>query len=201
MNLLLDPDVAYILLVLGSILTLLAIVAPGTGMLEIGAFFFLVLAGYSIYHLGFNLWALIALVLAIIPFIYAIRRPKREWALALSLLGFIVGSLYLFPTQGFWPAVNPILAIIVSVLATGFLWLVVRKAIQASHARPVQDLKKLINQTGEAKTRVQEEGSVQVAGELWSARSEKTIPAGNRIRVIDREGFTLVVERDDHFVK
>ena len=35
-------------------------------------------------------------------------------------------------------------------------------------------------------------------GEMWSARSDKAIPAGSPIRVVRREGFILVVEKDDH---
>jgi membrane-bound serine protease (ClpP class) len=197
MNFLLDPNIAYLLLVLGAVTLLLAVVTPGTGLLEIGAVFLLLLAGYSIYHLGFNLWALIVLVLALIPFIYAIRKPKREWALALSILGVVAGSLYLFPTKGLLPAVNPIVAILVSLLVAGFLWLVTRKAVATFHARPMQDLKSLVGKSGQAKTVVFDKGSVQVASELWSARSEKSIPAGSQIRVVGREGFTLFVEIDE----
>jgi membrane-bound serine protease (ClpP class) len=197
MNFLLDPNIAYLLLVLGAVTLLLAVVTPGTGLLEIGAVFLLLLAGYSIYHLGFNLWAVIVLVLALIPFIYAIRKPKREWALALSILGVVAGSLYLFPTKGLLPAVNPIVAILVSLLVAGFLWLVTRKAVATFHARPMQDLKSLVGKSGQAKTVVFDKGSVQVASELWSARSEKSIPAGSQIRVVGREGFTLFVEIDE----
>jgi membrane-bound ClpP family serine protease len=50
---------------------------------------------------------------------------------------------------------------------------------------------------GEAKTRIQNDGTVQVAGELWSARSDTPIAAGNMIRVVKREGFILVVEKTD----
>jgi membrane-bound serine protease (ClpP class) len=197
MNILYDPNVAYLLLVVGAVLLLLAIVTPGTGLLEIGAIFILFMAGYSIYHLGFNLWALIVLVLTLAPFIYAIRKPRREWALVLSIFGVVAGSLYLFPSKGFLPAVNPGLAILVSLLVAGFLWLVIRKAIATLHTRPMQDLVSLVGQVGEAKTEVSDKGSVQVASELWSARSEKPIPAGTRIRVVSRDRFTLVVETDD----
>ena len=201
MDLLYNANIAYVLLVAGFVLALLAIVAPGTGMLEVGAFFCLALAGFAIYRIGFNLWALIILILSLIPFVYAIRKPKREWALALSILGVIAGSIYLFPSGGFLPAVNPILAALVSLLVAGFLWWVIRKVVAAHHARPLQDLRSLIGQIGEAKTRVQEEGSVQMAGELWSARSEKPIPAGSRVRVVSREGFILVVTLDEHSKK
>jgi membrane-bound serine protease (ClpP class) len=197
MELFLNANIAYLLLMFGAIAMLMALVTPGTHLFEGGALLLLAAAGYEVYKLGFNLWAMIVLVLALVPFIYAIQKPKREWALALSILALIVGSLYLFPGTGWLPAVNPILAVVVSVLSAGFLWISVRKGMLAHHARPLQDLQGLIGQTGQAKTEVFDAGSVQVASELWSARSEKSIPAGSLIRVISRNGFTLVVERDD----
>jgi len=201
MEILYNADIAYVLLVTGFVLALLAIVTPGSGVIEVGAFFLLALAGFAIYHIGFNLWALIVLILALVPFVYATRKPKREWAMALSILGVIAGSLYLFPSRGFLPAVNPILAALVSLLVAGFLWWVIRKVVAAHHARPLQDLKGLIDKIGDAKTRVHDAGSVQVAGELWSARSEKPIPAGSRVRVVSREGFVLVVTLDEQSKK
>jgi len=195
MDFLLDPNIAYLFLLAGVLLGLMAIVTPGTGMFEVGAFFCLALAGYAVYNLSFTLWALIVLVLSIIPFIFAIRKPKREWFLALSILGLVVGSVYLFPTKGLQPAVSPLLAILSSALFAGFLWIAIRKTLQASHARPSHDLSALVGQLGEAKTRIHSDGSVQVAGELWSARSEKSIPSGSTIKVVAREGFVLVVEK------
>ena len=38
---------------------------------------------------------------------------------------------------------------------------------------------------------------MQVAGELWSARSLKPIQAGKMVRVIGREGFVLLVEKSE----
>jgi membrane-bound serine protease (ClpP class) len=197
MEILFDPNIAYILLVLGSILLLMAIVTPGTHLMEGGAILFLALAGYAVYNLGFNVWALIVLVLSLVPFIYSIQKPKRELILAISLVGVIIGSVYLFPSTGFLPAVNPFLALIVSILSGGLVFLAVRKGIQAHHARPLQDLSTLIGKIGQAKTRVEDDGSVQVAGELWSARSDNPIPAGSRVRVVSREGFILLVKLEE----
>ena len=86
MNILLDPNLAYLLLLVGTLLGLLALVTPGTGGLEIGSLFCLLLAGYAITQLDFNLWALILLILSVIPFVYAIRKPKRELYLVASIL-------------------------------------------------------------------------------------------------------------------
>jgi len=195
MDFLLDPNVAYLFLLAGVLLGLMAIVTPGTGLLEVGTFFCLALAGYAVYNLSFNIWALIVLVLSIIPFVYAIQKPKREWFLALSILGLVVGSVFLFATEGWQPAVNPLLALVSSALFAGFMWIAVQKTLQASHAIPSHDLSTLVGQTGEAKTHIHTEGTVQVNGELWSARSEKRISNGSPIKVIDREGFVLIVEK------
>ncbi len=196
-----NPDIAYLLLIFGSIFLMMAIVTPGTHLLEGGALLLLAAAGYEVYYLGFNGWALIILVLALVPFIYSIQKPKREWALAVSILALIIGSLYLFPGTGFLPAVNPVLAVIISLLTGGFLWFIVRKTMGAARARPLQDLQNLIGQAGQAKTEIFDGGSVQVSSELWSARSEQAIPAGSRVRVVSREGFTLIVERDEQTKK
>jgi membrane-bound serine protease (ClpP class) len=196
MEFLLDPNVAYLILLGGVLLAMLALAAPGTGLFEVGAFFCIALAGYAIYHLSFNWWALVLLALSVVPFVYAIQKPKRELYLALSILLLVVGSVFMFPAAEGQTAVNPLVAILASGLVAGFLWVAVRKSLEAASARPSHDLEELVGQIGEARTKVFEDGSVQVAGELWSARSESPIAAGNLIRVVKREGFILIVEKN-----
>ena len=195
MDFLLDPNVAYLILLGAVLLAMMSLATPGTGLLEIGALFCILLAGYSIYRLSFNWWALILLGLSIIPFFYAIQKPKRELYLALSILLLIIGSVFIFPRTENQAVVNPLVAVVASVLVAGFLWLAVRKSMEAAGVKPAHDLDALIGKIGEARTKVEAEGSVQVDGELWSARSEKTIPEGSSIRVIRRDGFVLIVEK------
>ena len=195
MDFLLDPNVAYLILLGAVLLAMLSLATPGTGLFEIGAFFCILLAGYAIYQLSFNWWALVLLGLSIVPFVYALQKPKRELYLALSILLLVVGSVFIFPRTGNQAVVNPLVAVLASGLVAGFLWVAVRKSVEAAGIRPTHDLDGLIGKIGEARTKVEEEGSVQVNGELWSARSEKTIPAGSSIRVLRREGFVLIVEK------
>ena len=196
MEFLLDPNIAYLLLVAGTFFVLIAIAIPGTGIPEILAFFSIVLAGYAIYRLSFNWWALALLLLSVVPFFFAVRGPRREIWLALSILGFIAGSLFFFPPADGLISINPFVAIVTSVLYAGFLWISARKVTQIAQTRPLHELSGLIGLNGEAKTAIQAEGSAQVGGELWSARSEKLIAVGSVIRVIGREGFILIVEKD-----
>lgn len=194
MDFLLDPNVAYLILLGAVLLAMMALASPGTGLLEVAAFFCIALAGYAIYHLSANWWALALVLLGIVPFVYAIRRPKRELFLVLAILLFIVGSVFVFPRTD-QPVVNPFVAIMGSGSLAVFLWFSARKAVEAMHLRPSHDLTELIGQKGEARTNVGAEGSVQINGELWSARSEEPIPVGSSIRVVRREGFILVVEK------
>jgi len=196
MDFLLDPNIAYLILLGAVLLAMMALASPGTGLFEIGAFFCIALAGYAIYNLSFNWWALVLLGLSIVPFVYAIQKPKREIYLALSIVLLVVGSVFVFPRTEGQAIVNPLVAIVASGLVAGFLWVAVRKSVEAASIRPSHDLTGLVGQIGEARTKVSDEGSVQVNGELWSARSEKPIPAGSSIRVLRREGFILIVEKN-----
>jgi membrane-bound serine protease (ClpP class) len=195
MDFLLDPNVAYLILLGAVFLAMLSLATPGTGLFEIGAFFCILLVGYSIYNLSFNWWALILVGLSVVPFVYALQKPKRELYLALSILLLVVGSVFIFPRGTNQAVVNPLVAVLGSGLVAGFLWIAVRKSAEAAGIRPTHNLDNIVGKVGEARTNVENEGSVQVEGELWSARSDKSIPAGSSIRVLRREGFVLVVEK------
>ena len=195
---LLNPNIAYLFLVSGVLLTFFALVTPGTGFLEVGAFFMMALAGYAIYLLPIHIWALILLVVSIVPFVMAIKSTaQRGIYLGSSIIGVIIGSAYLFRGEGLAPAVNIWLVIIVSLLMGGFLWFVIIKVLESLDVLPSHDLSTLVGKIGEMKTDIHhahDEGSAQVAGELWTVRSESPIPVGTRVRVIERNGFVLDVE-------
>ena len=197
MNFLLDPNVAYLLLLGGVFMAMLALATPGTGFFEVGALFCIVLAGYAVTQLSFNWWALVLLVLSIVPFIYSLQKPKRELYLGISIVVLVVGSIFLFPSESGRPAVNLFVAFAASALVSGFLWIAVSKSMQVAFTRPSHDLDALVGKVGEAKTKISEEGSVQVSGELWTARSEKPIKSGSAVRVLRREGFVLIVEKKE----
>lgn len=197
MDIFLNPNVAYFFLVLGILLGFLALIVPGTGLLELGAFFALLLAGYAAYSLPLHLWALGVLVLSAVLFVAALRissTARRRAVLAASVLAAALGSVYLFQGDGFRPAVNPAFAVVLSLLLMAFLWISLEKSLQAAKMPPMNNPDALIGQIGEAKTDIFQEGTVQIRSELWTARSEKKIPAGRRVRVLRREGFVLEVE-------
>ena len=192
---LLDPNIAYLILVGAALLTMMAVLNPGTGLLEILALFLWLISGYIIFNKPINFWALGLMLLGVVLFLFSLRKLKSMVYLGLSIAAVIVGSIFLFDAPGWQPAVNPVLAVIVSIFVAGFVWLVAKKALEADAMRPSHDLEALIGAVGEAKTAIGDEGSVQVAGELWSAKSDQVLPVGTHVRVVARDGFILVVER------
>ncbi len=197
MNLLIDPNVAYLILVIGFILGVLALFTPGTGFLEVGVLIAIGFAGYAVYTLPINLWALILLVVGVVPFLLALRKYKRWILLIPAVASIVVGSIFLFRVDSGAPAIHPALAIVVSVVAVGLLWIIARKGIEALKMTPAQDLAILIGKIGEARTDILYEGTIYVGGEEWTARSLKPIRKGALARVTGREGLLLLVEPVD----
>lgn len=190
----LNPNIAYLLLVSGFLLIIMALLTPGTGVLEVGAVFAFVLAAWQIYSIPINIWALLLLVLGVIPFLLAVRHSGNLWYLVASIATLVVGSTYLFQGSGWLPAVNPVLALIVSTTTAGLIWFVTVKTLDAHVAPTAHNIDDVIGAEGLTRTIIHTEGAVWVKMEEWSARSEASIPPGTRIRVVDRQGLILDVE-------
>jgi len=200
MDVLLNPNIAYLLLAAGVFFTVLSILSPGTGVLEVLGLITMVLAGWMIYSLSeiINWWSLLVLLVGFVLFFLALKRPNLLAYLAASIAALVVGSAFMFSSNDWWmPAVNPFLALAVSLFMGVFFWIAGRKILEARSIRPTHDLEGLIGEIGVAKTDVHDEGSVQVAGELWTASSKEPIREGTHIKVATRDGFVLVVEPVD----
>jgi membrane-bound serine protease (ClpP class) len=196
LNILLIPDVSYLIIVGGFLLAILALFAPGTGIIEIAAISAILLGGYGIISLPINVWALIILLIGVIPFVLAVRKSGQIAYLVVSIVALGVGSSYIYSsTAWYMPGVHPLLAGVISILSGGFMWVVARKGLEALAIKPRNKLDELVGATGETQTEINLiDGSVYVGGENWSARSQHPIPANARVRVIQREGFVLEVE-------
>jgi membrane-bound serine protease (ClpP class) len=197
MEFLQNPDFVYLLIAGGLISAVLALAAPGTGFLELGSIFILGVAGWSVinYSIPINWWAVLLLICGFILFVLAIFKSRAMYVLVIAILALVIGSAYLFKGKPWYtPGVNPALALTVSVLSGIYFWFIGRKAIQAASVRPSHDLDGLVGQVGEAKTAIHEDGTVQVTSELWSARSDTPVKIGQRVHIIGRDGFTLLVE-------
>jgi membrane-bound serine protease (ClpP class) len=198
MEFLINPNVSYVLLVLGVMTAALALFAPGTGLLEAGALIVLVLAGYGIANLPVNGWGVIIILIGAAPFSLGLApylaRKDRVRLLVVATLLFLIGSAFLYRGESWLPAVSPILMAILWPIALGLTWFVAEKGMEASAYRPVFNPDQLVGMTGQASSDIRGRGTVYVNGEEWSAISNTFIPAGSAVCVLRRSGLTLEVD-------
>lgn len=188
------PNVVYLLLVAGFWLAALAIVSPGTGLLEVGAIVVLILAGLGTLQVPIDLWALGIIGLGAVLFVGALRWRRTALWLILSAVLLSVGSAFLLGLEAGRTSVHPLLAAAVSLLTIGFFWIAVRRSILAQRAKPAHNPDSVLGQVGDVRSPLDPVGSVYVGGELWSARSETSLPVGVSVRVRGREGLVLIVD-------
>jgi membrane-bound serine protease (ClpP class) len=195
MDFLINPNVSYVLMVIGFLVAVMAMFSPGTGVLEVVGLSALALAGYGLANLPVNWWAFAIIAAAVLPFFFALRRRQLvPLLLGLAWLLFVAGSALLIRGEGWLPGVNIWLILLLSSILVGLSWLIATKTLQAMRARPSFDLDRLVGMTGQATTDIRGQGSVYVNGENWSATCKSFIPAGNSVRVLRRKGLVLEVE-------
>lgn len=188
------PNLVYLLLMAGVWLAAMALVSPGTGLLEVGAVAVLVMAGLGTLRLAVDLWALAVIGVGVVLFIGALRWRRTALWLVLSALLLSAGSAFLLGLQAGQPAVHPLLAAAVSALTVGFFWIAVRRGVLAQRARPLYNPDDLLGQVGDVRSALDPVGSVYAGGELWSARSDSPVAVGTPVRVRGREGLVLLVD-------
>jgi membrane-bound serine protease (ClpP class) len=187
-------NLIYLLLVAGVWFGSLAVISPGTGVYEVLTFLTLGGAGIGLFYVTINAWAFIPLILGATAFFSSLRVRKLEGVLlGISSILISFGSVYLFRSESNQPAVNPILATVVSLSTIGYYWFAIRKIIAVQGMHSVLD-PTLVGQTGMSRTRIDPTGTVYVGGEYWSARSNQVIPAGAKVVVTGRKGLVLNVE-------
>ncbi len=194
MTFLLDPNVAYVVLVVAFFLVIFALLTPGTGVLEVLALLFLGMVGYSVSAMPVNAWAIILLLAGVIWVIIALRRTWKWYFLLASIICVIVGMLFVYRQPGSLLAMDPLLATFLSLGMGAFIWIVGRNTMNASKIKPSSDPDRVIGLTGTALTDIAAKGSVFVDGENWSAASEKRIPKGSQVTILKRTGLVLKVE-------
>ncbi len=194
MDILVNPNVGYLVLMVSMLITLLAILSPGTGILEITALTMMMLCGWFVVQLPTQLWALLLMLLGFVPLILAAKFNWQPLYLASSIIISLIGAAFFFKGENWYPGAHPVLIIILSILDGSVFWYIARKTLEAHQQIPVQDLSQLIGAIGETRTNVHHEGTIFVNGELWSARSTSLIPNNRPVRVTGRDGLILLVE-------
>jgi membrane-bound serine protease (ClpP class) len=200
--LLADPNVAYLLFIVGLIGLVGEFHHPGTLFPGIVGAVALVLALLGFSALGVN-WIGVALVMLAAGLFVAEAHMPRFGLFALGgILAFVAGSLLLFtPLLGPAPStsgryVSPWLIALGTLAVSAYVLIIVRAVLRTRHLPTRSGSEALLGQDGVATSDLTLRGTVRVGGEDWSAIAEVgPIGAGETVEVIGVEGITLRVHR------
>lgn len=197
MAFLINPNIAYLLIVTAVMLFILTVITPKSTALKIGMALFLAAAGFEFSQIGGNAWALLIVALSPLPFLIAIRQPRRLAPLAiLTIVMLTIGSVFIFMDANGQLYRIP-LAGLVGIFCGRIIWILFLRIRDTRKERLSDNPDALIGLIGTARTAIEkfDTGSVEIEGELWVARSDDPIPAGSMVRIVRFDGLVLTVEK------
>jgi membrane-bound serine protease (ClpP class) len=198
-----DPNIAFILLSVGSIGLLAELYNPGALFPGITGAIALILAFFSLGNLPTN-WAGVALILFAIGLTIAELYIEGFGVLGIgALVSFVLGALILFrPFRTPSPVmpvvqVNPFVIAVVTLSLAGFLVFVLSQVMRIRKAPISMGVEHFTGQIARAHSDINPTGRVWFDGTTWYAELADGAPeihAGSKVRILRTEGLTLVVE-------
>ena len=188
---LVDPNIAYLMLMLGFYGMLFELQNPGAILPGVVGAIFLVLAFFALSALPVNAAGLVLLVLGI-GFLLAELKVHSHGVLAVGgALALALGGLILFDDSAVQVA-RPLVAT-VTVLTVLFFVLVFGAAIRARRGRRHSGASALLGRHAVALERLDPRGRVRLDGELWNAEAQGSVEVGADVIVTGVQGLTLQV--------
>jgi membrane-bound serine protease (ClpP class) len=198
-----NPNVVYVLLIMGLGAAASAFYVPGTGLLEAVALVCLVLAILGLTRQPANIAGLALMVAAGVLFIVDLK-VHSVGLTVVAAVALVLGSVFLFPSPG-GPCdgsgraarLSPWLIAGAAIGSLGFFAVALSAVARAQRIRSKLSYSELVGRRGWAVTPLDPRGAVQVESELWTAIADEdaAIGAGDEVEVIAIDGLTLMVER------
>jgi membrane-bound serine protease (ClpP class) len=189
-----DPNIAYVLMTVGTIGLMAELYNPGAILPGIVGAISLILAFYSFQSLPVNYAGLLLTGLGILFFILEATVTSYGLLAIGGVISMLLGSLMLIKTdaefyQLSWGVILPVVG-----LAAAFSLFIVGMGVRAMRRKPVTGSEEMIGLIGIAKTAVAPQGQLSIRGELWQAVSDHPLKPGDRAEVTRVEGLTLYVK-------
>ncbi len=189
-----DPNLAYVVVLVGLWLAVTAVYLPGTGFFELIALAILAGGLLLLVSMPTNWLALLLLITGVLSFILIpfFSMPHAPLAIA-GLVMQGAGGLFLFEGQMISPMVMAF-TLAISLAYHQFVLMPTLRRLQSVNEQPVEREDRMIGLRGRVTKAVNPIGAVQVDSELWTATSSEMLQEGTPIVVIGREGLSLIVE-------
>jgi len=193
LNVITDPNVAYILMMLGMLGLFFELSNPGAVLPGVIGGISLILAFFAFQSLPINFAGLLLILFAIVLFIAEIKVVSHGVLAIGGMVSMALGSLMLYDAAeaGFrvsWAVIIPTVA-----LTGGLFLFAVALGVRAFARTPLLGTSGLIGQVGVARGALAPAGQVAVQGELWNAVADGPVEDGAPVRIVDVKGLTLTV--------
>ncbi len=191
-----DPNIAYILLLIGIYGILFELYNPGLIFPGVAGAISLILAFYALHTLPVNYAGLLLIFLAIVLFLLEIKVPSFGLLTIGGIISLVLGSVMLFdsPLPFFRVSWKVIAAATLGTAA--FFILAMGLAIRAQRQKPQTGREGLIGEVGTALENFSRgQGQVLVHGEIWNATGDSAIRKGDTVIVTRMDGLTIQVQR------
>jgi membrane-bound serine protease (ClpP class) len=191
-----DPNVAYVLLMLGMLGLFFELANPGVILPGVIGGICLILAFFAFQTLPINWAGLLLILFGIVLLIAEIKVVSHGVLTIGGVIAILLGSVMLvntaeLPIRVSWTVIIPAVAV-----TAGIFVFAISAGVRAQLSRPTTGAAGLLSAVGEARTAIDPEGEVMVRGELWTAVANGPgIGVGERVRVVGVEGLKLRVER------
>ncbi|MBI2160484.1 MAG: nodulation protein NfeD [Candidatus Rokubacteria bacterium] len=198
LNVITDPNVAYVLMMLGMLGLFFELSNPGVILPGVIGGISLILAFFAFQSLPINYAGLLLILFGIVLLVAEIKIVSHGVLAIGGIISMALGSLMLFdaPELGFrvsWWAIVPMVG-----LTSGMFLFVVAAGVRALMRRQMLGPSGLVGQLGTVRERLAPEGQVLVQGEIWRAVTEGApVEPGARVRVLAVDGLTLTVGKAD----
>lgn len=189
-----DPNIAYILLLIGLAGLYFEFSNPGSILPGVIGGIALIMAFFAMQTLPVNYAGIALILFAIILFIAEIKVISHGILTVGGIVSLVIGSLMLFQTPDASIGISWRVLIPAVTLTSLFFITVIAIAVKAQLRKPQGGKEGMVGEEGRAMTDIFTSGQVLIHGEYWSAFSDTAIAKGTRIRVIQIENLIVKVE-------
>jgi len=197
LNIISDPTIAYILMMLGMYGLLFELFTPGAIFPGIVGVISLILAFYSLHMMPVNYAGLALVVFGVVLFLLEIKIASHGLLAIGGTISLLLGSLMLIRTTSSLEVVRISRAAILTTVAlsVAFFMGVLGMGLRAQRLKPVTGIEGLIGDTGISLEPLAPAGTIQVHSEIWRAITvEGNIAKGEKVRIVGMENLTLRVK-------
>ncbi len=190
-----NPNIAYILLMIGLAGLYFELSQPGAILPGVIGGIALILALYALQTLPVNYAGILFILLAVLFFIIEVKVASHGLLSFAGVLSLVLGSLMLFRVPGHTNRLAMSVFIPTVLIVSGFFVTVASLAFRAQMRRPQTGTEALPGIIGEVKKDLLPEGTVFVGGELWNAVADENIFAGEKVEVVSVANLRLKVRK------